>query len=278
MTTINAGTEQAYNQIADNYLYLSLSNGDTIWGTDFASIGDVPPLSGGVNYQNLIHSMRLVDGEENNPNILKRYIEANQNASKTLRGLEQTPERPTQTIYNVLNMIPEVSRIKQIIDTVGYKNILNDVTQHGDLSQRRYTFFAPTNQAVDNAMQTWLKDEPKDNETPQPYTFRNKSSYLGLPNLQLRSILKAHTLGFNLRIQDTYDRKLELYTLEAPFSFVIDGTSRVVSYLNVYQKPSYLKNYQYPLPIDRFKVLKTFEVENGSLYIIDNMFSPQIVV
>jgi hypothetical protein len=283
MSSIQACTNQAYDTIAGNYLYLSLTPGDSIWGTDFATISDLKePFS--VNYQNLIHSMKLIDGEENNPNILKRYITANQKSSQAL--IEATSSSSSvnsevpNTIYGLISSLPQLSEIKKIIDQVHFDQILNLKSDKGDHSQQRYTFFAPINESVTQGFQTWLtfNDNENYNPTPQPYTFRNMKSNLGLPDLRVRQLLKTHTLSFNLKIEDTYERKLEVYPMQEGFSFIVDGTSNIVPYLNVYQRPQYLKSYEYPLPLDRFKVLKYYEVENGSLYIIDNMFLPQLVI
>ena len=263
MTTIQ-GTDQAYDSIAGNYLYLSLTNGDTLFGTDFAPINGYQ-LDGGINYVNLVKSMKLIDGEETNKDILTKYINMNNSIN-----LKPEPVKDNNSIYSVISKIPQLYKIKQIIDSVGYNEILST----GNADDKK-TFFAPVNEAVNVALESWLKPE-KAIYTPQPYTFKNIPSEQGIPNIKMKNLLKAHTLGFELDLDSVINRKLELYTLDDPFSFIIDGTAKVKPYLNVYQKPLYLKNYEYPLNLDRFKILKIFQCSNGTIYIIDNMFSPQM--
>ena len=96
--------------------------------------------------------------------------------------------------------------------------------------------------------------------------------------LYLKQMLKSHTLNYKLNSSDIIDKKLELYTSLNNFSVIADGTGRIVKELNFYQKPIYMLNNKYPIPVDRFKVEKIFEGKNGIVYVINGIFSPSITV
>jgi hypothetical protein len=280
------GSDQAYQAMANDFLSLSLTDTDRLFGTSFASVNGQGPLSEGVNYAQLVKTQQIVDGEENNPRVVSDYIQKVNDIKSHTRKMESDlakssilscPDVPS--IYDIISKAPQLSEIRRLIDACDYQNVLG--------SGEKVTFIAPTNDIVQQSLLTWLKVKgfspysPPANlsEPVQPYATKFIPSELGLPDwYALRDILKAHTLRYELRPQDIHHRKLELYTAHDGFSVIVDGTGRISHEMCFYQKPVFMLNYQYPLPMDRFRVERIFECSNGVLYVIRGMFSPQITL
>jgi hypothetical protein len=274
------GSDQGYQALANNYLTLSLTPNDTLFGTDFASINGEGPLERGVNYASLVHNQKIIDGEENNPYIVSDYIKKINEIKKQTSNLSSSPlKAPNPTVYDIIGMFPQLKLIKSLIDAGDFKNELN-----GDSP---VTFLAPTNEVLNNSLHKWLKiknfsphsEKAFTADDIQPYTTKYTSTDLGMPDwLYLKQMLKSHTLNYKLNSSDIIDKKLELYTSLNNFSVIADGTGRIVKELNFYQNPIYMLNNKYPIPVDRFTVEKIFEGKNGIVYVINGIFSPSITV
>ena len=285
------GCDSPYQAVSDNFFSLSLTDNDFLFGTDTTKVNGIGPLKGGVNYSNLVKSMNIVDGEEMNPDIVSTYMKNVLNDQKIINdATNNIPiESQVPSIYNLIENFSELNLTKQLIDHGKFKHFL-DTEDH-------ITFIAPTSNAIQASLDTWLRvqglSKPNDpfsdyrtssdisvnDKFVQPYPTKYVPSNLGLTNYSfIQELLKAHTLNFELDQSSILNKKLELYTMHKGFSIVIDGTARIHNSLNVYQKPSYNLNYDYPYPTDRFEVVKIFKCKNGYLYIVDGMLSPSISI
>lgn len=270
------GTDQGYQAIANQFLSLSLTDGDILFGTDYAPILDQKPLPGGINYANLVKTQKIIDGEEKNPAVLADYlrkVHAIQNATSKIESVS-IPKTGDPSVYEILHMFPELSVFASLIDVSNLKNEL--------LGGNKVTLVVPTNEALMASLSTWLRvkgyspySEPANlNEPVQPYKTKYIPSDLGLPDWSyIREIAKSHLLRYELRPQDIYGRKLECLTAHDTFSVYVDGTARIHPEMYFYQKPLSFLNYQYPIPTDPFVVKKIFEGRNGVVYVIDGVFS-----
>jgi hypothetical protein len=239
------GTDTGYSAIAGNYLALAPECSDTIFGTN-------------INYCKLVHDGtmkngfldgKFVDGYENDPYVISKYMslrnEFNTNLSKDIKLEKGT----IKNIYQLLHTIPETSEIAKIVDYADFGNKLESSTFS--------TFIAPSNSAVKKAKNTWLNTNSK-----------------GV----LRSLLDAHLLNFLLPAKKIENRLLRVNTANPAFWFTADGTAQISKGITFYQKPYELLTDKYSLPYDRFNVEKIYVTDNGAIYVIDGMFSPDIIL
>ncbi len=270
------GTDQGYQAIANTFLSLSLTDGDILFGTDYAPILDQKPLPGGINYSTLVKTQKIIDGEERNPVVLADYlrkVHAIQNATAPLAPIS-IPKTSEPSVYEIVQMFPDLSIFASMIDVSNLKSQL--------LEEKKVSLVVPTNEALMKSLHSWLRvkgyspySEPANlNEPVQPYKTKFIPSDLGLPDWNyIREVVKSHLLRYELRPQDIYGRKLECHTAHDTFSVYVDGTGRIQKDLFFYQKPLSFLNYQYPIPTDPFVVKKIFEGRNGVVYVIDGVFS-----
>ena len=285
------GNDSPYLAVSDNFFSLSLSDNDFLFGTDTTKVNGIGPIKGGINYSNLVKSMNIVDGEEMNPDIVSTYMKNVLNDQKIINDATNNIQVESQvpSIYNLIENFSELNLTKQLIDHGRFKHFL-DTEEH-------ITFIAPTSNAIQAGLNTWLRvqglSKPNDafsdyrtssdisvnKNFVQPYPTKYTPSNLGLPDYSfIQELLKAHTLNFELDQSSILNKKLELYTMNKGFSVIIDGTARISNKINFYQKPSYNLNYEYPYPTDRFDIVKIFKAKNGYLFIIDGLFSPCISI
>lgn len=246
MTSIQ-GTDTAYGAIDGNYLALAPECSDTIFGTD---INYCSLVKAGTSKNGFMKGY-FKDGDEEDPDVIKQYQTMVEQFNKNItKGITLKQKSPS-TINDLLHLIPEVSEISKIVDLTNYsKNLSFDMGPYT-------TFIAPSNDALKKAKNTWLK-------TTNPNVLRN--------------LLMSHTLDFLLSPVTLQTRLTRVYTHNPAFWFVADGTGKFSNQLNFYQEPYTLQDLTYNLPYDRFNVLKTYTTDNGILYIIDGIFSPDIIL
>ncbi len=270
------GTDQGYQAMANTFLSLSLTDGDILFGTDYASILDQKPLPGGINYATLVKTQKIIDGEERNPVVLADYlrkVHAIQHATAPLVPIS-IPKTADPSVYEIVQMFPDLSIFASLIDVSNMKSELTN--------KNKVSLVVPTNEALMASLHSWLRikgyspySEPANLDEPvQPYKTKYIPSELGLPDwYYIREVVKSHLLRYELRPQDIYGRKLECQTAHDTFSVYVDGTARIRKDLFFYQKPLSFLNYEYPIPTDPFVVKKIFEGRNGVVYVIDGVFS-----
>jgi len=241
--TTTFGTDTAYSAISDYYLNLAPSCDDTIFGTN-------------INYCDLV-KFGIKDGGENDPLMLNAYQSFNNSLKKSFQNQSKGDQTPLAgqevNIYDIISEIPELSIYKSLLDQTGWDQFV----QVSD----KITLFAPTNTALQNALNTWLSS-------------RNIAV--------LRDLLKAHTLPYKLEYEDVQDRLLLLNTLKPTFKFYFDDTNTKTAYPSLYTNTYELRHYKYPIPESRIQVVKTFEAGDtgkspqvsSTLYIIDGLFNP----
>jgi hypothetical protein len=270
------GTDQGYQAMSNHYLSLALTDGDILFGTDYAPILDQAPLPRGINYSTLVKTEHIIDGEEKNPSILADYLRKIHSIERTTSPISSLtiPKTGEPTVYDIVNMFPDLSLFASLIDV---SNIKTDL-----VTDQKVTLIVPTNEALRTSLSQWLKvkgyspySEPANLDEPvQPYKTKFIPSDLGMPDwYYIREIVKSHLLRYELRPQDIAQRKLELYTAHDSFSVYVDGTGHIRPEMYFYQKPLSILNYQYPLPTDPFIVKKIFQGRNGVVYVIDGVFS-----
>ena len=236
--TSSFGYDTAYSAIADYYLNLAPNCNDTVFGTD-------------INYCKLVKS-GIVDGMENDPQVLSAYSQLNNTAKKSLLESFNTIEVNTPLaaknvkLRNFLREVPQLSIFADLVDKTGWSQVL--------YSTDKITVFAPTNQSLQVATSTWLTN-----------------THVGV----VRDVLKAHTLPYKLEYEDVHNRLLKLNTFKESFAFFFDDTGRHTPYASLYTPRYALKGYNMPAPEPRIPVIKTYEVEDAvTVYIIDGVFKP----
>jgi len=237
MTSIN-GTDTAYGALDKNYLALSLDCSDTIFGTD-------------INMCSLIRKMNIVDGEENNPEILRRYKELESNFQYELAKQIPQTRKQVDTIQDCLERMPECSEIVKLISSVSYDDQLR--------SWYPTTFIAPTNKALSIARSSWFRTNHK-----------------GI----IKAILKAHTLDYILSPVSLEGKVLRITTKCKPFSFISDCSGQITKECTFYQpSTTLLSSYEeYNRVNERISISKIVVTNNGILYIIDGMFRPENIM
>ena len=244
MTSIQ-GTDTAYASIDGNYLALSPECSDTIFGTN---INYCSLVKAGTNPYGFMKG-KFVDGNEEDPEVLKQYATLKYNFNEKLAKSIPLVKSAPKTIYDLLHTIPQVSEVLKLVDMTDFSRYLIN-TPYGA------TFIAPSNNFLKKAKGDWLKTKNK-----------------GV----IKSLLMAHLLDYILSPKNIENRLLRVYTHNPAFWFTADGTGKIVNYLNFYQQPTTLLTDEYSLKYDRFKVIGTYMTDNGILYIIDGMFTPDII-
>ncbi len=236
MTSIN-GTDTAYGSLAGNYLALTLDCSDTIFGTD-------------INMCSLVHKMKIVDGQENDPEVLKRYKELESSFNYALAKQIPQTRKTVNTILDCLERMPECSEIVKMIHSVGYDT---DLT-----TSYPTTFIAPINSAISPEKQMFLR-----------------TKHRGI----LKALLKAHTLNYILSPVSLEGRILRVTTKCKPFSFISDGSGQITKECTFYQPSTQLlSSYEYNRVNKRIHIKKIVVTDNGILYIIDDVFTPENIM
>ncbi len=256
MTSIH-GTDTAYDAMADDFLALAPSCTDNIFGT-----GSGITKGNAINYCDLVQSMRITDGQENNFSILQDYQNKRQQCKSDLLSkqlqkqqidndmgyLYSSNRERTTNVMDIIQKFKDISLFNDLLSYTSWNIYLRESTN--------VTVFVPLNSWINRAQQTWLK---------------NKSM------TRIKDVLKSHTCNFVLNTSRMINKRLEVYSMYEPFSFVVDGTGETMETINVYQRSNVLLDNQYPNPYNRFSIVKAFETDNGNVFIIDGMFNPEII-
>ena len=231
------GTDTSYGAIDKNYLALALDCSETLFGTD-------------INYCNIVHTMKLKDGQENNPEVIKAYTEWRDHFNYEIaKSIQVDAKKTPDTIYDCLQRIPECSEIVKWINSVEYG-------QHLSMNYPT-TFIAPINSVILYSQKTWLRTKQK-----------------GI----LRALLKAHTLDYILSPTSLEGKMLRVSTKCKPFSFIADCTHKITKECTFFQESVTLLSNEYNRIRDRFNILKIIVTKNGIIYIIDGIFSPENIM
>ena len=239
--------------MASTYIALAPECGDKLFGTN-------------INYCELT-KWGIYDGQENDPQVLKKYLQDKDKAEKSLftLGMEaaQTNSPTTyslsasnqsSSVWSLLQTFPNLSKFASIVRRSGWDSYLDSAN---DIY--KVTVFAPSNQAFTS--DGWQNIDLSNWNTNN-----------------LRTIAQAHTLPFGFEQESAYNRKLRLYTSLDAFSVYLDGTAEVSNKLNFYIPPDKMLNLRYPKPLKRINILQGYYTNNGALYVIDGVFEPEVIV
>ena len=232
------GTDTGYSSIANNYLYLQVTDCDKIY-----------------NYDITTQQLRQNGIPENlfeNGSVLADLTMRNNNCSRTLMD-EYTPlpeSSKITTIYDLLSLYPELSECKKLVDSADFKK---ELSQHS--SPHKYcTFFAFTNENAGLAS-IWLK----------------RFNTLGYQ----REFLKAHTCNFVAEPILFKGKKTKVFTRSEGNEVYVNGQA-IPMYL--YSDAKELNGVTYSPPMLKVNIIAFLTCDNGALYIIDRPFYPQIII
>jgi hypothetical protein len=239
MAHISSLYDSAYQAIADDHLYLNLTDG-------------LVPKADDLPYSNLyakglsdeyINSYTLDTNDRWNPSrfsAVKRMIDSCSSVEK------MTKSRPIGDTdsdnFMFIKQLPVLSDCKQLIEQHNYSDMVN---------QPHTTFLAFENGELSKSIQS----------------IRSK--------FHIREILKYHTLPFELRPGQLVNKKIRMNTLSNGNVIFFDGRG---SELNIYIKPSTLLYGTYPEEYERIKVKSWIKTDNGWLYILERPLFPDIVI
>lgn len=233
------GTDSAYYGIANQHLYLNLTD-DKKDGAYYSQIMNAGGSDEDITAYTEKYNSRW------NPTIFK----AIETYDKDCQNSTYTPilkaEKKT-TIYSVLKQIPSLKECSKLIEDSYFNNILSN--------EGKYTFFAFENQGLEVA-----------------YSFLEKYKF---QTYAIRELLKCNTLNYPLNPSSIVKRKLKLKTMSDQNQLYVDGRgNELVVYLpnnslNYYKLP----NQDIVLPVKGY-----LETDNGWLYIIEAPVIPQIIV
>jgi len=95
----------------------------------------------------------------------------------------------------------------------------------------------------------------------------------------LKALLKAHTLNYILSPVSLEGRILRVTTKCKPFSFISDGSGQITKECTFYQPSTQLlSSYEYNRVNKRIHIKKIVVTDNGILYIIDDVFTPENIM
>jgi hypothetical protein len=235
------GTDSAYYGIADQHLYLNLTD-EKKDGAYYSQIMSI----GGSDEDITAYTEKY--NSKWNPSIFK----AIKNYDKDCQNSTYTPilkdERKT-TIYSVLKQIPSLKECSKLVDESYFYNTLSDQGLH------KYTFFAFENQGLEVA-----------NSFLQKYNFETYA---------IRELLKCNTLYYPLNPSHIVKRKLKLKTLSEHNQLHADGRGKE---LVIYIPNTTLNYYRMPTQDIVLRIKGYIETDNGWLYIIEAPVIPQIIV
>lgn len=225
------GTDTNYFNISDYHLYLTLTN-DKEFNTDI-------PWDRYIDY---IKYNKPLNCSITDPDISKRYNLPNDASSDTcLKQLKSiVKDEPSEhswfTIYDALGMDPDLSKMKALVDRVGFKSL------YAALSNGYITFFAPTNEFFDEVLGELF------------------SMY---DQLQIqKEILQYHTLDFQLDLWQMAHRKLRLKTMLPRQYIETDATKGKYQLDN---NPKYNLNDWFPKKEYMIDIIGTTPTDNGML-------------
>jgi hypothetical protein len=245
--TAQFGTDTSYSAMSSDFLALNLDNSDTIWGTGYGIT-----KGNKINYGDFIHSMNATDGDETNYGMLQGYQDKRKYYSELLRQKTKAKVPAIRTVYEIVRTFPQLSEFVKLLDLSGWDNYVKTNDPNA-----KVTLIVPTNKAILEAKSSWF--------------------HMSDPQM-IKEFLKSHTCSFSLPFDAMVGRKLEVYTKREGFSFYADGTGQFMPELNFYQKGVYQKDWMMPIANQRFKVVKSFETDNGMIYVIDGCFSPGVLI
>lgn len=232
------GTDTGYSSIANNYLYLEVTDSDKIY-----------------NYDITTQQLRQNGIPENlyeNGSVLADVTMRNNNCSlNLLDSYTPTPEssKPT-TIYDLVSLYPELSECKKLVDSSGFAR---ELSQHGG-PHKYTTFFAFTNENAGLAA-IWLK----------------RFNTLGYQ----RELLKAHTCNFVAEPVLFKGKKTKIFTRSEGNELYVDGQAIPMYF---YSDAKELNGVTYSPPMLKVNIIAFLTCDNGALYIIDRPFYPRIIL
>jgi len=232
------GTDTGYSSIANNYLYLQVTDSDKIY-----------------NYDITTQQLRQNGIPENlfeNGSVLSDLTMRNNNCMNGLME-EYTPSPESSkvtTIYDLLSLYPELSDCKNLVDSANYAKELSQYS-----GPHKYcTFFAFTNENSGLAS-IWLK----------------RFNTLGYQ----RELLKAHTCNFVAEPVLFKGKKTKVFTRSEGNEVYVNGQA-IPMYL--YSDAKELNGVTYSPPMLKVNIIAFLTCDNGALYIIDRPFYPQIII
>jgi hypothetical protein len=241
------GTDTSYSAMNNDFLALNLDDSDYIWGTGRGITSGEP-----IKYSNFIHGLKKTDGDEDNFNYLQDYQTIRKTGLTYLKDNTKPKDPSIRTVYEVVRMFPQCSEFVKLLDQSNWDTYAKTYDANS-----KVTYIVPTNRAILDAQSSWFHmSDPK----------------------MIKELLKAHTLNFALPFDSILGKTLEVYPLRESFSFYVDGTGKFSPNITFYQKSVGLKNYEYPTPTQRYPLIKTFETDNGMVYVMDGIFSPSILI
>ena len=244
--TSSFGIDTGYSSIANNYLALSVSDDDYIFGSNFTF--DSKPIK----YNEIVNFQKeFIEGQEYDYNTQLEYkknknIGVN-NINNTL-SIRDKIESSTKYInsYELLTMLPECSLFLKYLIKYNLVNIL----------QGESPFYSSTVFAVRNEIFQKFLD--------------NMSNY---DSASLRGILRSHILGYKLYYNTIVGRILRLETKNPFFSPIVDGSGKINNRISIVQ-PCVNLSYDFlpSKPLKRVYIDDMIECDNGMIILIDNMF------
>jgi hypothetical protein len=237
----NSGYNTGFSNISDDHLYLYVTN-DKLFNTD-------------IDYANL-YSRNIIDDESKQ---LDKVLPYKINKELSLRNLDNAiqnidQQTKTNTIYDIINMVPEMSEIKEFIDQSGYKEYLSSNEEPAGI-----TFFAPIN-----------------GNSQKMFDYLNKriQNYQEYKKGDIKQLLQAHTTNFSVEPSRFIGIKNKVFTKANSFVFYVDGQKDGLEiYLHNYE-PYYFNDMKEEKVI---KMLKYIKCDNGSLYLISDALIPTII-
>jgi hypothetical protein len=239
----NSGYNTGFSSISNDHLYLYVTN-DKLFNTD-------------IEYANL-YSRNIVDDESKEiEKVLPYQINKELSNIQISNSIQQNSTPNKQTIYDIISQTPELSEIKNVIElSGGFKTYLSENSEPQGI-----TFFAPINGYSKEIFN---------------YLNKNIEMYPEYKTSSIQELLKAHTTNFSIDPSRLVGVKNKIFTLANGFVFYTDGTKN--DKINIYLH-SYI-NYHF----DKMKenkiipMLKYIKTDNGSLYIINGILTPDIVI
>jgi hypothetical protein len=232
------GTDTGYSSIANNYLYLQVTDCDKIY-----------------NYDITTQQLRQNGISENlyeNGSVLADLTMRNNNCLNNLeQAYTQTPESSkVTTIYDLLSLYPELSECKKLVDSCNFER---ELSQKGG-PHKYCTFFAFTNENAGLAS-IWLK----------------RFNTLGYQ----RELLKAHTCNFVAEPILFKGKKTKIFTRSEGNELYVDGQAIPMYF---YSDAKELNGVTYSPPMLKINIHSFLTCDNGALYIIDRPFYPRIIL
>lgn len=235
------GTDSAYYGIANQHLYLNLTD-EKQNGAYYSQIMN----AGGSDEDITAYTEKY--NSKWNPSIFNAIKNYDRDCQVSTYTPIMKAEKKT-SIYSVLKEIPSLKECAKLVDESYFYNTL------ADQGLRQYTFFAFENEGMQVA-NSFLKN----------YRFETYA---------IRELLKANTLYYPLNPSHIVKRKLKLKTLSENNPLHAEGRGKDLS---IYIPNTSFNNYKMPTQDIVLKVKGYIETDNGWLYILEAPVIPQIII